>query len=183
MVKALLLGGVVAIAAGGLGFGLGKLPLWIFPADDGSEWGLLPLALAGVAAGLTLLGTVLLTTFIVRAAAWLQGTRLTVRGLRTRTVDLADARSIEMRQLQRREVSPVPASDVVAKAPPVTALLVSDDRAAVRLRFLSGEAMELPPEQLLLLAEAVSTARCPGAGEAVAWLRSAAADVQQRKEE
>jgi hypothetical protein len=105
--RTLLLVGVAAIVAGGLG--LGMLVLWIVPGDEASEWGLLPLALAG----LMLLGTVLLIGFVVRVAAWLEGTRLTVWGLRTRTV------------------SSLPTLDRsgCADSPPVTALLVFDDRA------------------------------------------------------
>ncbi|MFC6020239.1 hypothetical protein ACFP2T_29230 [Plantactinospora solaniradicis] len=151
-----LLGSLVAAALGGLGFALAG-PV-----------------LAAILAGPVLLATVLMVVFVVRAAAWLDGTRLTVRGLRTRTVDLAAARSVELRHLQRREVGPVPGIDVVAKAPPISALVAQAGGVVVRLRFVSGVATELPAEQLRALADAVSAGDCPGAAEAAAWLRDAA---------
>lgn len=151
-----LLGSLVAAALGGLGFALAG-PV-----------------LTAILTGPVLLATMLMIVFVVRSAAWLDGTRLTVRGLRTRTVDLAAARSVELRHLQRREVGPVPGVDLVAEAPPISALVARAGGVVVRLRFVSGAVTELPPEQLRALADAVSAGDCPGVPEAAGWLRAAA---------
>ncbi|MBF9128184.1 hypothetical protein I0C86_04130 [Plantactinospora sp. S1510] len=135
----------------------------------------MPIVLAGVLAGAVLLYVVLAIMVIVRRGAWLQGTRLTVRALRERTVDLAAARSVALHQSNQRLIGPVRRTGVIGPAQMVTVLAVTaGDGGQVQLRLASRDAIQLPPEQLFALAGALSFARCPGAAETVAWLRGMA---------
>jgi hypothetical protein len=172
-----VLGGMAAMASGCLGFMLGMMFLWVVP--DGPNMpralGYLPFVLAGLLASMVVVYVVLVSVFAIRLDAWLEGTRLTVRGLRQRTVDLAAARLVVLRQTNQRLVGPVRRYGVILAAQPVSVLHVTDGNGTVRLRLASREAVQLPPEQLFVLANALSAARCPGAVEVVAWLRATAA--------
>ncbi|MGI5147530.1 hypothetical protein ACQEVC_14330 [Plantactinospora sp. CA-294935] len=181
VVFVLVLGGMATVASGCLGFIVGMMLLWAIPdrPDSPIALGHLPLVTAGVLAMSVVVYVALVIAFGVRLAAWLEGTRLTVRGLRQRTVELADARSVALRQINQKLVGPVRHSGIVGPAQPVSVLEVADGNGRVRLRLASREAVQLPPEQLLALANALSTARCPGAVEVVAWLRGTAALAQR----
>ncbi|MDG4789887.1 hypothetical protein O7626_28845 [Micromonospora sp. WMMD1102] len=172
---------MAALASGCLGFIVGMMLLWVIPdrPDSQISLGYLPLGTAAVFTLGVVVYVALAITFGVRLAAWLEGTRLTVRGLRQRSVELADARSVALRQTNQKLVGPVRHSGVIGPARPVSVLDIADGRSRVRLRLASREAVQLPPEQLLALASALSTARCPGAVEVVAWLRGTAALAQR----
>ncbi|GIG89600.1 hypothetical protein Pen02_45360 [Plantactinospora endophytica] len=181
VVFVVVLGGMATLASGCLGFILGMMLLWVIPdrPDRQLTLGYLPLVTAGLLALAVVVYVALVIAFGVRLAAWLEGTRLTVRGLRQRSVELADARSVALRQINQKLVGPVRRSGIVGPAQPVSVLDVADGNGRVRLRLASREAVQLPPEQLLTLANALSTARCPGADEVVAWLRGTAALAQR----
>jgi hypothetical protein len=111
--------------------------------------------------------------YLVRAGAWLSGTRLIVRNLTMRTVDLAAARSVALgTRTESREV----ATGSAGRPERIPMLTVSDGAGTVRLRLRSREGALLPPAEMRALADALATARCPGAPEAAAWLRAIAAD-------
>ncbi|MFC6019583.1 hypothetical protein ACFP2T_25660 [Plantactinospora solaniradicis] len=175
-----VLGGMAALASGCLGLIIGMMMLWVVPDEPSTPkaWAYLPFALAGVLTTAVVIYVVLTMTFGIRLDAWLEGTRLTVRGLRQRTVDLAAARTVALRRTNQRLVAPVRRSGVVGPTQSVALLVVTTDAGAVRLRLATREGIQLPPEQLLALANALSVARCPGATEVVAWLRGTAVHVQ-----
>ncbi|WP_328344263.1 hypothetical protein [Micromonospora sp. NBC_00421] len=103
----------------------------------------------------------LLMRSILRAGGWLEGSRLTVVNVATRTVDLRAARSVSLR-----------ATGSVKRTPLLT---VTTDARTVKLILRSGEGVLLPPGELVALAAALDTARCPGAAETAGWLRAVAA--------
>lgn len=177
-----VLGGLAALGSGCLGFILGMMLLWVVPdgTDAPRALGYLPLMVAGVLATLVLIYAGLVIAFGVRLDAWLEGSRLTVRGLRKRTVDLAAARSVALRQINQKLVGPARRTGVIGPPQPVSVLDVTDTNGRVRLRLASREAVPLPPEQLLVLANALSLARCPGAMEVAAWLRGTAVVARSR---
>lgn len=95
---------------------------------------------------------------VLRTAAWLEGSRVRVRGaLRTRTVDLVTAR-IESGAVSYREAGDGPAGE-----PQVRAILATDPGSARRVTIpLRGMGLPvLPPSELRALAEAITTGR-PG---------------------
>ncbi len=110
-------------------------------------------------------------------AAWLQGTLLIVRDSRVFAVDLAAARWMSVQPSSEPLAAP---ASVGVGGPPlmVPLLIVNSNGPELRLRLASRERVLLPPEQLFLLANALSAARCPGAAETVAWLRTTAASIQ-----
>ncbi|MEQ4302832.1 hypothetical protein ABNF97_15780 [Plantactinospora sp. B6F1] len=173
-----LLGGLAAGAAmcAGALFGL----VWIAilaPGDpDGPErWGLLPIALATLAAGAVVAYTALRVTRVIRTDAWLEGSRLTVRVIRDRTVELSRATSVAVRVTDRPLIGPVRRTGVIGPAPMAAVLVVISEGRTVHLRLANPDAIQLPRDQLLALASALSVARCPGAVETVTWLRRSAA--------
>ncbi|WP_327042728.1 hypothetical protein OG400_11550 [Micromonospora ureilytica] len=98
---------------------------------------------------------------VLRTAAWLDGSRVRVRGaLRTRTVDLATAR-VESGAVSYREAD----DDGPAGGPQVRAILVTDPGSTQGVTIpLRGMGLpSLPPSELRALAEAITTAR-PGDG-------------------
>lgn len=107
-------------------------------------------------------------------AAWLEGTRLIIRDRRVHTVDLAAARSVLLQSTAEQLAVPASAG-AAGPSPAVPLLVVTSDGPQVRLRLASRDRVLLPPEQLSLLANALSVARCPGGAETIAWLRAMAA--------
>ncbi|MEO3927442.1 hypothetical protein ABGB07_26750 [Micromonosporaceae bacterium B7E4] len=173
-----LYGTAAAVAAGFIGFMVGLVGIGIVaPGDpDGIErWGFLPFVVAGGFAALVMIFTALLTTIAVRTDAWLEGTRLTVRGLGERTIDIASARSVALHQTNRRLRGAVSRAGAIGPDQRVTVLVVTAGSGTVRLPLASREAIPLPAEQLQVLANVLSVARCSGGAEVVAWLRAAAA--------
>lgn len=109
---------------------------------------------------------------VLRAGGWLEGTRLTVRVLRTHTIDLATARSIGLAMITKR---------LGWMRPPVQLpqlVVAAENGKALRVLLAGRDGVPLPREQLLTLAAVLSTVNRPGAPETARWLHSAAAYVQ-----
>jgi hypothetical protein len=171
-----LLGASFVITAAMLGgWFLGQLAVRVIASDPDSPGPLifLPIVMTGAFGGLT-------TYWLARPvgklfqAAWLQGTLLIVRDSRVFAVDLATARWVSVQPSS--EPLATPASAGVGGPPPMVPLLiVNSNGPELRLRLASRERVLLPPEQLLLLANALSATRCAGAAETIGWLRAMAA--------
>jgi hypothetical protein len=130
-----------------------------------------------VGAGVALAAAAILVVYqiavLARTGAWLEGSRLTVRRLRTRTVDLASARWVGLSAHTETHHSPSGAVDVPVRTP---VLSVGDGSTTVHLRLRNWDGGLLPPHEMRVLADALSVADCPGAPDAVSWLRAIAAD-------
>ncbi|MFC6019584.1 hypothetical protein ACFP2T_25665 [Plantactinospora solaniradicis] len=174
-----LTGAVAAIVAVCSGYALGKFLVQVV-ADgvDPLNWG--PFSLPSVMTVILVVPLWFWMLVVIRSiypGAWLMGTRLTVQDGLRRVIDLADARSMSLHSTTERLAVPASVSGV-GSPPMVPLLLVCSDSREVRLRLASRERVLLPPAQLVLLANALSAARCPGAAETVAWLRATAASTQ-----
>ncbi|MEV4843850.1 hypothetical protein AB0K20_11610 [Micromonospora matsumotoense] len=157
-VTLLLLDALVIFA---VGCGTGILIFVTLTTEPGNPYtllGIVPLLLAVV----QVVFMALFAVAVIRAAAWLEGSRLTVVNVATRTVDLRAARSVSLR-----------ATGSVKRTPLLT---VTTDARTVKLILRSAEGVLLPPGELVALAAALDTARCPGAAETAGWLRAVAAD-------
>ncbi|MEN3610369.1 hypothetical protein AAH979_12525 [Plantactinospora sp. ZYX-F-223] len=174
------LGGMAAGAAICAGTLLGLVGIAILAPGDPSgpeRWGFLPIVLAVLASGAVVAYTAVRITRVVRTDAWLEGSRLTVRVVRERTVELSYATSVAVRVTNRPLIGPVRRAGVVGPAPMMAVLVVTGEGRTVHLRLANPDAIQLPPDQLFALANALSVARCPGAVETVTWLRGAAANA------
>ncbi|GAB3154465.1 hypothetical protein GCM10027290_49010 [Micromonospora sonneratiae] len=154
------LGGILGLLAGG--------------GDNSALPPIFALGLATVAA----VGLGLMIASIARVGAWLDGTRLTVRGLTSRTVDLQTARSVTLAATADSNTGIASDGGVVVTGgvtrTPV--LTVVGPEATVRLRLRSREGVLIPASEMAALAGALSVAQCPGAREAASWLQAMASD-------
>jgi hypothetical protein len=122
-----------------------------------------------------------MTLLVIRTArvgAVLDGTRLTVTGLTSRTVDLRAATSVTLHAAANAQTAVASDGSVVAvpgntRTPVLT---VSADGRTVALRLRSLDGVLIPAFQMLALAGALDYAHCPGARESAGWLRAMAAD-------
>ena len=135
-----------------------------------NRWAAIGAGIAMVAATALLVHRI---TALARTGAWLEGSRLTVRRIRTRTVDLASARWVELSAHTEIQPAPIGAVDVPVRTPVLSA---GDGSTTVHLRLRNRDGGLLPPHEMRALADAVSAADCPGAPDAVSWLRAIAAD-------
>ncbi|GIJ57369.1 hypothetical protein Vau01_048850 [Virgisporangium aurantiacum] len=135
-----------------------------------SGWAAVGAGLAFVAAAAFVLYQILA---LARTAAWLEGSRLTVRRVRARTVDLASARIVSLSAHNERHRPLQGAVSTPIRTPYLSA---SDDATTVHLRLRDPHGGLLPPEEMRALADAVSVARCPGAEDVASWFRAIAAD-------
>ncbi|ROO50755.1 hypothetical protein EDC02_5608 [Micromonospora sp. Llam0] len=128
---------------------------------------------------------------VTRTGAWLSGTRLTVRGLATRTVDLRTAETVTISLGSPATTDAEPNSDTEpnngrkpnngtepksggAASNPV--LTVSGPDGTVRLPLRNREGTLLPAAEMIALARAFSAASCPGAHDAAHLLHTMDAD-------
>ncbi|WP_341719475.1 hypothetical protein QQG74_06965 [Micromonospora sp. FIMYZ51] len=107
---------------------------------------------------------------VLRTAAWLDGTRLTVQRVRPRTVDLVTANSIGLRPTNRRFKAPPPG----VTDDRVPELLVAGPDGSVRLPLLVDTGTLPPRSQLVALAEMLATIQRPGAAEVAQELHALA---------
>lgn len=165
------------------GYALGMLALYAVAAAPAAPAVFAYLPFVGAALGLlsATLYMVLAFAAAMRQAAWLDGTWLTVRRLRRRTVDLAAARLVGLQPTTERLRAPAPVGVLTGPGASVAVLVVTAESGTVRLRLASRERVQLPAHQLLAIADALSAARCPGAAEVVHWLRGTAAGVLSRQ--
>lgn len=163
---------VTCCCAGGF---LGTPVSYLLGMDQPEPW-VLVITAAG-SASLVLVPIILLLVFIARYGAWLDGTVLTVRGLRTRTVDLAAVRAVYLSATNEMTAGTSVQGPVVMSGGLRTPVITVVDGAGttVKLRLRSREGGLIPPAEMTFLAQALATARCPGAGETAAWLRAMAA--------
>lgn len=111
--------------------------------------------------------------YIARFAAWLEGTRLTVRRIRTHSIDLRTATSMHLAAVTEPGPAVAGSTGAAIRTPVLT---VSGPDGSVKLPLRGRDGALLPPPEMIVLADALSTAMCPGAREAAAWLRAMAAD-------
>ncbi|MEV1290272.1 hypothetical protein [Micromonospora sp. NPDC049679] len=166
-------------AAGCFGYIVGLFAMWATAGRDADPSALsVSFVLAAMLALVAAVGAGLAIAFVSRAGAWLEGTFLTVRNLTTRTVNLALARSVTLRAISDTQAAVPSDGGVVLTGVAVRTplLTVVAGGTTVRLRLRSRDGTLLPPAQMLVLADALAVARCPAAAEAVAWLRTMAAD-------
>jgi hypothetical protein len=171
-----LLGVLGAGVAGCAGMLIGALASVTFhgPDFDSRVPAGLPQVLGASFAGLFGVFAALMATTIIRSGAWLSGSRLTVRALRTRTVDLTTARSISLRRTSVRLRRPTPARAQTHLDSRIPELVVRTDTGNVRLRLASAERRLLPPDELAALADALSATERPDASEIAGSLRDLA---------
>ena len=128
------------------------------------------LVVSGVFIGLVAAGPVAwsVITFmaVLRMSARLDGTTLTVRERRARSVDLTRARTVLIRPTAKR---------MAGSGGFIHELVVTADNGHVRMRLSDGEGGPLPPHDLYVLAEALSRLRLPPASEAAKRLHWMAA--------
>ncbi|MEU1603412.1 hypothetical protein [Micromonospora matsumotoense] len=177
IVSLLVLGAILTVGCGCVGAFIGT-GLNAAAGKNTSGSAAVPALVALLSAGLVMLLIGLLVTSVVRAGAWLEGTRLTVVRLASRTVDLRAARSVSLQAsaVAHTGVSTdgsLVATGAVTRTPVLT---VSTDTGTVKLGLRSKESLLIPPPEMYALAAALDTARCPGAAEAAGWLRAMAAD-------
>ncbi|PZM94728.1 MAG: hypothetical protein DIU79_09060 [Actinobacteria bacterium] len=164
--------GITLTGAGAcLGYALG---LRVTGQDSINATAPLASVLAAALAALAVASSGLVIAFVSRAGAWLEGPFLTVRRLGARTVNLAAARSVAVTATRGGPLTPdTPLAEGMTRTP---VLIIGDGDQTVRLRLRSRDGTLLSPGQMRVLADALAVADCPGAFEAVMWLRSMAAD-------
>ncbi|WP_420119366.1 hypothetical protein [Micromonospora sp.] len=177
VVSLVVLGVLLTVTCGCVGAILGTV-LNATTGQGTSGSGAVPAVVALLSAGLVIVFVGLLVTSVVRTNAWLEGSRLTVVRLTTKSVDLRAARSVTLQAtaVAHTGVSSdgsVVATGAVTRTPVLT---VTTDTGTVKLGLRSKESLLIPPPEMYALAAALDTARCPGAPEASAWLRAMAAD-------
>lgn len=123
-----------------------------------------PVILICLLAGGVLTWVVINIIAVAKMGAWLQGTRLTVRQRRSRTVDLARARSVSIRPSRLRWKA-TQAGVVTALSERVPEVVVSSERGVLRMRLCDGERAPLPKQDLQVLAVALSRVDVPGAAD------------------
>ena len=171
LVALVLLGTLLVAGCCGIGAILGVLA---GGGENPTVSGILALLLGGGAAvGVTLLGVA-----SVRQGARLEGTRLTVTGLTSRSVDLRAARSVTLHASADSQTSVSSDGSIVSSrgTTRTPVLTVDGPGGPVRLRLRSLEGVLIPAGQMVALADALGTTAAPGAREAAGWLRAMAAD-------
>jgi hypothetical protein len=165
-------GGVLGVpAAGCLGAVVGGGIASVFdePGPDGRVLIVIPVVLGAVLAGGMLAWIMFNVRIVAAMGAWLEGTRLTVRERRTRTVDLARARSVSLQPSQVRWKNPPQVGIVTSDQIPE--VVVTGDEGVVRMRLSNAERVPLPPQELHVLAGALATVQAPGAAEVAQHLQ------------
>ncbi|MEV8504582.1 hypothetical protein AB0368_07080 [Actinoplanes sp. NPDC051475] len=170
----LTLGGLLAVlAAGCLGGILGMVIAWLVEAGTGkgdSDLIAIPVILVSLLAGGMIVWLVVNILAVAKTGAWLEGTRLTVRQRRSRTVDLARARSVSI-QPSRLRWKERRAGEVTASGDLVPEVVVTADDGVLRMRLCDGERAPLPPQDLHILAGVLATVHAAGAAEVAQHLQ------------
>ncbi|TCB95584.1 hypothetical protein E0H26_19165 [Micromonospora zingiberis] len=178
----LVLLGVLGIgAAGCLGAILGMFVLWALSSSGADSRTLFNVVMFGlpVLLATTMTGWMVRNVLVVlRSAAWLDGTRLTVQRIRPRTVDLATAHSVVLRPSSRRFTMSAPGVTRVNDER-IPELLVVGPEGTVRLMLAVDTGAPLPQADLFALANVLSTVRRPGAAEVAQELHALAARAPQ----
>ena len=130
---------------------------------------MIPVVLGAVLAGGMLAWIVFNLRTVAAMGAWLEGTRLTVRERRTRTVDLARARSVSLQPSRIRWKTPPQAG--VATSDQIPEMVVTGDEGEVRMRLSNAERVPLPPRELHVLAGALASVQAPGAADVAQHLQ------------
>ena len=168
----LTFGGVLGVpAAGCLGavVGGGIATILDRPGPEGRALIMIPVVLGAVLAGGMLAWIVFNLRTVAAMGAWLEGTRLTVRERRTRTVDLARARSVSLQPSRIRWKTPPQAG--VATSDQIPEMVVTGDEGEVRMRLSNAERVPLPPRELHVLAGALASVQAPGAADVAQHLQ------------
>ncbi|WP_125803330.1 hypothetical protein [Actinoplanes sp. ATCC 53533] len=170
----LTLGGLLGVvAAGCLGGILGFAIASVVEAGTGkgdSDLIVIPVIVVLLLTGGVLTWLVVNILAVVKMGAWLDGTRLTVRQRRSRTVDLAGARSVAL-QPTRLAWKAAPAGVATAGSERIPEVVVTGPEGTVRMRLCDGERTPLPPQDLHVLAGVLSVAPAAGAAEVAKHLR------------
>jgi hypothetical protein len=152
-----------AVVGGGIGALLDR------PGAGGRALIAIPIALVAVLAGAMLAWIVVNLRTVAAMGAWLEGTRLTVRERRTRTVDLARARSVSMQPSRIRWKVP-PQAGVVA-SDQIPEIVVTGEEGEVRMRLSNADRVPLPPHELQILAGVLATVPAAGAAQVAQHLQ------------
>ena len=170
--RATRLGAAIAITVVGvpISFGAGLLfglVLAFVVNPDGSFGVAIVVAIAPALLGAGLFGVwgVVNILRVTRTSAWLEGTRLTVQHVFPNTVDLARARSVEIRLTRMLWRTPG------ARTGTIPELVVAGDSGIVRMRLSTGEGQPLPAHDIAALVSVLSSTGAPGAGSVVQFLR------------
>ncbi|MGC5029440.1 hypothetical protein [Micromonospora sp. DT229] len=162
-----LLGVLGVVVAGCLGAVVGMFLLWTLSSSDTESRALFNVVIFGTPAVLATAMTawVIRSVLVVlRSAAWLDGTRLTVQRIRPRTVDLATAHQVALRPTNRRFTVTAPGATRVNEER-IPELVVTGPEGSVRLMLAVDTGAPLPQRELIALATVLSTVRRPGAAE------------------
>ncbi|MEH0844089.1 hypothetical protein V6U81_17015 [Micromonospora sp. CPCC 205711] len=174
VVSVLLVGAMLTVGCGCLGALLGH---GLVAATGGGDR-VLPGLCALLLAGLTAILVGIQTVVFVRSGARLEGSRLTVTTLTSRSVDLRTARMVSLHATAGSNTGVSSDGTVVAigggTRTPVLTVTTGEGTVSTRLRSRDG--VLIPAPEMRALAAALDTARCPGAAEAAGWLRAMAAD-------
>jgi hypothetical protein len=168
----LTFGGLLGVpAAGCLGaiVGGGISLLFDEPGPDGKILIVIPILLVAVLAGGMLAWIVINLRAVATMGAWLEGTRLTVRERRSRTIDLARARMVSIQPSGIRWKTPPWAG--VATSDQIPEVVVTGDEGELRMRLSNAERVPLSPPELHVLAGTLATVQAPGAAEVAQHLR------------
>ncbi|GAB1690859.1 hypothetical protein [Krasilnikovia sp. M28-CT-15] len=168
----LTFGGLLGVPAAGclgaiVGGGIGSV--FDEPGPDGKVLIVIPIVLVAVLAGGMLAWIVINLRTVAMMGAWLEGTLLTVRERRSRTIDLARARSVSIQPSRIRWKTPPQAG--VATSEQIPEVVVIGDEGEVRMRLSNAERVPLPPQELHVLAGALAGAQAPGAAQVAQHLQ------------
>lgn len=147
--------GIPVLAAGSDGSG-GAVAFFVVAA-------LVAMTVVGVPMGLLVAAT-------ARRSGYIEGPYLSIRGLRTRTVDLRQAVAVSLSSLPLTDGH---GHSTGRRTPLLTVADTSGTQVKVPLR-IPGNGGLLPPHEMLALAAALDPVPAPGAAQAAAWLRRTA---------
>ncbi|GAA1657701.1 hypothetical protein [Actinoplanes couchii] len=102
---------------------------------------------------------------VTRTTAWLEGSRLTIRTVRPRTVDLAMAPSVGIHPTQLRWRTPG-RSDMIAE------LVIAGPAENTYLRLSTGEGYPMPPHDISALINVLAATGVPGSANVIHYLRT-----------
>jgi hypothetical protein len=163
------LGAAIAIAVVGVpvGFGAGflfglGLAFAVNPDGDAGAVVAIPIVLGLLGGGLFAAWALAGILRVTRTSAWLEGSRLTVQRMRPHPVDLARARSVEIRPTSMHWRASRPGT--------IPELVVTGEAATVRMRLSTGEGHPLPPQDIAALISVLSSTDAPGAAHVVQYL-------------
>lgn len=174
----LTLGGILGVVAAGclggiLGFALASL-VEAGTGKGDSDLIAIPVVLTCLLAGGVIVWLVVNILAVVKMGAWLDGTRLTVRQRRSRTIDLAGAGSVAL-QPTRLAWKAGQGGVAAAGGERIPEVVATGPEGTVRMRLCDGERTPLPVQDLYVLAGVLSVVPAAGAADVARHLQVMAA--------